>query len=1488
MEHNQQHKTRKWIPWLITSAMVFLLAVSGRMALKSDWLFDIIRNTAVEQANGQINGTLAVEKIRGDLVSGFTISGITLNDTEGNRILAADSIQLSYHPLSLLRSPHKLDYLFIDGMQGFITQQKDSVWNIMTLLKTKPEKKEADLAVSTLYWFVEQIEIQNTALQLESEHLFPDGSLSLRDIRADLSAGKRENGFYGRLRALRFALNEQRLPEPIAFLAEGSGSSEQVTLETLVINSGRTLLESTATFQTDTKKFTSELSLFPLSRSDLAAYLQEIPLQQDITMEIGAEGSISDLNLSLQARARGLERLEARGRVDLSGNPVLKSVELSAGGLNLTELTGMEQMPAIRSILITGSGNISPADLEATRWAGRAEIENVVLNEYRLDRYIGDYSFANGQGDLKSRFILEDQQVNWAATVQQLFDEIPQWSTELSAQSLNTAVWLNNTAFDSRLNVRVDIQGRGFNTDHLAADAFLRLNGDRFGKQAFSEITLNGSVNAGQLRGVLAGRLDQSLLKADVTVSQWMEVPDYQFIISFTEINLEEFARFENLPTYINGTVTGTGRSLDPANMELQATARFDSTLINNEQIDTLRTDFSVRSQTVTVEQARLESPIADADFSLRHHLTDYTNINNRLDLFLRMKDPSSLAPLFGAERLELQGTAEGTIAPDAAGTLVFNGNLDLREVFVDSLFSSERIAGTVRGRLVDEPEVEAAVDITKPELYQQSVQDIHLNSRAIFREMETEGDVGFKIVSDDNSLEHFGLFRIDSTNVQLQTTRLNFTTPLRTLELLRPFDVVAENNSVRMDTMTIQSRNENAYLKVWAPHVDSTRQEIGLDARNINLGALQSVILEEPLFNAIMSGSASLLHSTDSLEITLSGLMSNITFEEAEMDTLDFSMEIADEWLSARLYGRHNGSDLFQGDIRIPYLPGDPLTFDEEFFHRTVSGRFDLFSSDLKYWLGFVPEMDVEQTGGTVSFQTVLAGMAGSPELEGSLGVTEGLFSGIPVDSVGIDLFYQHENEQIVLEGDILTQNRTVFDFDGRLPFIVDLKRAEILLPADEDSLFASLRTSDFDLALFNNYVDRDLIRGLRGNLNGQLTLSGPLSGLESRGDMELSGGAMRVVPAGINITNIRSRVNFKPDQIELQEFNMRSGPGRLQASGSIELNGLNPGELRLDISGTQFRAANTPETNAIVNLNASLNGTFDQPHITGSLTFLNGFVNFQNFGERSVEDVRLEDEEEGEPFEFYNLLAIEMDVNFNRQFYIRNRQYLDMEIELDGQVDLLKEQNGELQMFGSVEGARGYARPLGKNFELDEAVVSFYGPVDDPELNIRTRFEPPQVQDVRIYYIIGGTAQNPSFQFESEPEMELQDILSYTIFGKPFYELEGWEQAVAGNSGGPSAADLAIDVLLDQVEILASQRLGIDVVQIDNSGSGSSSTTSIKTGWYLNRRTFFAILNEISSTRPKTLFILEYMLRENLELIITQGDDSREGVDLRWNFDY
>lgn len=228
-------------------------------------------------------------------------------------------------------------------------------------------------------------------------------------------------------------------------------------------------------------------------------------------------------------------------------------------------------------------------------------------------------------------------------------------------------------------------------------------------------------------------------------------------------------------------------------------------------------------------------------------------------------------------------------------------------------------------------------------------------------------------------------------------------------------------------------------------------------------------------------------------------------------------------------------------------------------------------------------------------------------------------------------------------------------------------------------------------------------------------------------------------------------------------------------------------------------------------------------------------------------------------------------------------------MEIELDGQLDLLKDAGSDLQVFGTLNTTDGYAEPLGKRFELEEGSLTFTGPPDNPRIFVRTLYEPPQAeQEVQIWYIIEGTVEDPEFRYDSNPPMDLAGIISYTLFGQPYFKLNPAEQSVASFSSSNAAADLAMEVLVDRLESVATRRLGIDVVRIENTRVGGDSGTSITTGWYINPKVFFAIQNVITGSTPTTGFYLEYYLQEDLKLILSQGNENRQGIDLQWEHDY
>ncbi|NBC26245.1 MAG: hypothetical protein GVY08_05260, partial [Bacteroidetes bacterium] len=1202
------------------------------------------------------------------------------------------------------------------------------------------------------------------------------------------------------------------------------------------------------------------------------------------------EGTVENLTVSVTADAGTGGRFTLSAGTDITEPFLLKEVSFEARRFNGVELLGDSTLPSVDYAKFSGSGRMNLSDIETAGFEGDLLIESLSLDAYGVDR--GEVRYTLADGDLSARGSLrkQDQAIELTGRVTDLFGQRPLWAGSVTAENLNLADWLADPSLNSRLGVTAEAEGEGFEPGIMQGRLDLNLAEGRFRDQQFSGARLNGSITPDSMKGTLSAEVRESRLNADFAVESWSIEPGYEFSAGFKNVDLADFSGFsQEFPTRINGSIRGRGQSIDPEKLQLTALAAIDSSLVNGEPIDSLRAEVKIRDQVVVVERASLQSDIADAAVSLRQHLFELTNPGNRLNFTADIKDLHPLAPLVGLERLMAVGELEGELNRNAIGQLEFKGDIELRDIEADTLFTSEKISGNATARLMEEIELDGRLEIGRPVVMNQGIQDFIVSATALIGKDETAGDIGFELINDDESeIIHVGRYSITPEQSRLTTSRFDFVSQGRTLSLQENFDITYDGNTLRADTMRVQSAGREAFIEFSAPQIDSETQRAYLEVGNINMGVLQRTLIDEQITDGILSGHFQFHNSPDTLSLSTRGIYSQIEYEKGRMDTLQFVGAIENEWLDVAVNGIHEGSELFSSYVRVPYLPGDPLTFDEQFFDRAIDGRFLLNETAVDYWLLFVPGNAAEATSGTVSFSGNLSGRAGMPQFNGGLNFRDGRLSGVPIESFDMSVLYEHEDRQLDFSGNIISRGEEVLDIASQVPFKIDLREAELELPSNEDSLRISLQSRELNLAIVNDFLNKEMVRGIKGRLDGDVSVTGTLGNLQPEGYLELRRGSIGVVEAGITLSEMKSRINLSSEELELENFSMRSGPGRIRASGSVDLENLQPGQLDLEIRGSQFRAANTQQYNAIVDFTSNITGTVDQPNLSGSLTFLSGFVKLQNFGERAVEDVVLEGEEEVNPLEFYDSMEIEMDVNFQRQFYIRNSQFLDLEIELGGRVDLLKGRQEELEMFGQLEGVSGYARPLGKNFELDEAFVTFTGPVDNPDLNVRTQYEPPESRtDITIYYIIEGTGQEPEFRFDSEPEMELQNILSYTIFGRPFYELESWEQVVAGSGGGPSVADVAMDVILDRVEILASQQLGIDVVRIDNSRTGSDSSTSILTGWYLNRRTFFALVNEVD-TSPKTLFLLEYLLKENLELIITQGDDSRQGVDLRWKYEY
>ncbi len=1077
------------------------------------------------------------------------------------------------------------------------------------------------------------------------------------------------------------------------------------------------------------------------------------------------------------------------------------------------------------------------------------------------------------------------------ANLSRIWSERPSVSVAFSGDGINPENWLPDQSLSGSLTFNGKVSGLGWFPEQNAWNYEVNVSESQLMNQRLDEAAFSGKFNTQMFTNKSRLLIADSRMELQAEVQQLRSSPEFSYSLDAQNLNIADISGFEEYPSDITATASGEGQGTSLENLQLQATVQADSSTFKGERIEQLALNVRLNDSLIFIQQGDLHSTIADAGFTGQFDLGNYYSTENNLDMDIQVKDVSSFASLAGTETLQAKGQINGRLRPTGRDSLVFEGTIDMQGINYDSLFIADRISGDVNASLAEQPWYSVDLSINEPVISSLNLQNISLKTQGQLADEVPEGS--FEIALEktgEGRIFSAGRYRVSGDTSSVTLNEFDLTSAVRTLSLQHPFHAQYSNGAFQTDTLRIQSNDESAFMELAVPYADSLQQRAYFKADNLNLAVIQDAIFDDAYFEGTAFGEVQLNRTDSTLQTTSDVVMSNLVYKQTELDTLRLQANIQNERLEGMLELYQNGDLIVEGAADIPFATTDPSALPDSFFQSPVSGNLQLHAIELNRFNTLLEEFGYENIKGTLQFDGTLDGQAGEPRLNATLSLVDAQLSGVPIDSMITSLDYSHENSSLDLNAKITSLKQEALRADAQMPLNIDMRTLEVSLPGPQDSVLVDVVADDFNLRALNEFLNPQMARNLQGRLNGNVQVSGPRDNLQTDGQLNLQNGAVRVVRAGIRLDDIRSTLLFEPGRIVLDNLRMNSGNGRLTAQGYLEMEQLVPGNLNVTVNAENFRAANTDQYNALINLGLKVTDSVTSPDITGNLEMISGFVELDNFGEKSVEEVQLDTTLALETqTSLYDSLSLNMDIEFDRRFFVRNQRYLEMEIELEGQLDILKDPAQDLQLFGTLNTVQGYARPLGKRFELEEGALAFSGPPDNPQINIRTLYEPPQAdQEVQIWYVIEGTVEDPQFKYESKPPMDLAGIISYTLFGQPFYKLNPAEQSVASSSSNNAAADFAMEVLLDRLESIATRRLGIDVVRIEQTRIGGESGTSITTGWYVNPKVFFAIQNVITGSTPTTGFYLEYYLRENLKLILSQGNENRQGVDLQWEYDY
>jgi translocation and assembly module TamB len=424
-----------------------------------------------------------------------------------------------------------------------------------------------------------------------------------------------------------------------------------------------------------------------------------------------------------------------------------------------------------------------------------------------------------------------------------------------------------------------------------------------------------------------------------------------------------------------------------------------------------------------------------------------------------------------------------------------------------------------------------------------------------------------------------------------------------------------------------------------------------------------------------------------------------------------------------------------------------------------------------------------------------------------------------------------------------------------------------------------------------------------LRGTLDATASLSGTRAAPEWRGTLQAKDLAVRSVADGIDFQQGALMAHLQGQQLFVDAFTLQGGGkngGQITLSGTAEWRATEKAKataldhvdmhLKADVKALRLSTRSDRRLTVSGDLSADLKDTRLQ--LRGQLTADHATITLPSENAPTLGDDVVVGPTRAQTASSSGLTAasvkatgvhitpeVKIAFDLGPDFQVRGR---GLDTRLTGQLELLASQGNPPTLTGTVNTVHGNYQAFGQRLNIEQGVVRFVGPVDNPVLDILA-IRPNLSQRVGVQVI--GTVLFPVVRLYAEPDLPEAEKLAWLVMGRS-----------ANGSGGEAA-------LLQQAAMALlsgsgqgptrslTQALGLDELSFRgassaDTGTGTTTTTgaTITLGKRLSNDFYVAYESGLAGTMG--VVSIFYDLSRTLTLRAKTGDQS--AVDVIWTHRY
>ncbi|UCG52556.1 MAG: translocation/assembly module TamB, partial [Candidatus Latescibacterota bacterium] len=371
--------------------------------------------------------------------------------------------------------------------------------------------------------------------------------------------------------------------------------------------------------------------------------------------------------------------------------------------------------------------------------------------------------------------------------------------------------------------------------------------------------------------------------------------------------------------------------------------------------------------------------------------------------------------------------------------------------------------------------------------------------------------------------------------------------------------------------------------------------------------------------------------------------------------------------------------------------------------------------------------------------------------------------------------------------------------------------------------------------------------------------------------------------------------------DSIPLEDFDPLL-PSEVGLGGllSLSFNGSGPirnPELKGTIASKGFEMNAADQARMTGDLDIRIGGTRKKPEIKGEIRIDQAFIRVPDQSEdlhpidgeaillvrdslgAEADTIRLAPSASSSPPQQTvapSDLNLDVNVIIPSGFWVRGK---GLDLELSGDLNI-KQHEGKPTVTGELRVIRGTLVALGRRFELERGVVTFYGGDEiDPSLDVVLGTE---IEGTKIQILFGGTTQAPELRFASQPDMPEADIMSVLLFGRPYSQLDDGQV----NLMRDRTREMLVSVGASKLQSKVGGQLGIDIVTVKSTGPDNAGT-ALSVGKYLNPQVLLSYAYALDKDSD-SFVSLEYFLKGRFKVETIFGNKGQTSIGIGWSRDY